>query len=131
MPYQKPLVANNFIFRLGKLHVVFAILKVIGKYIERSGFDQIFVEANVYGPVTKGQILEGKQRNVEWKFIFPYTLHHVTFIFRRPPLLIKVLLNVSSRNPFSDLNIFSPGTDVFLLLIHKYESLCLNTNFIT
>ena len=53
-------IANNFIFRLGELHAVFAMLKVIGKYIESSGLDQLFVEADVYGPVTKGQIIDGK-----------------------------------------------------------------------
>lgn len=53
-------INNNFIFRLGELHVVFAFLKVIGKFIENSGLDQILVESGIYGPTTLRQILEGK-----------------------------------------------------------------------
>ena len=32
-------IKKNFIFRLGELHIVFAFLKVIGKYIQGSGID--------------------------------------------------------------------------------------------
>ena len=34
-------IKKNFIFRLGELHIVFAFLKVIGKYIQGSGIDQV------------------------------------------------------------------------------------------
>ena len=53
-------INENFVFRLGELHIVFAFLKTIGKYIECSGLDQIFVEANIYGSTTLDQILNGK-----------------------------------------------------------------------
>lgn len=53
-------IKENFIFRLGELHIVFAFLKVIGKYINGSGLDQTLIEAGIYGPTTLGQILEGK-----------------------------------------------------------------------
>lgn len=74
-------IAKDFIFRLGELHAVFAMLKVIGKYIESSGLDEILVEANVYGPVTKGQILEGKhmKRAVEAHIILYLALCHFYF----------------------------------------------------
>lgn len=53
-------IKDNFIFRLGELHVVFAYLKVLGKYINGSGLDQILIESDVYGPTTLGQIINGK-----------------------------------------------------------------------
>lgn len=53
-------IKKNFIVRLGELHTVFAFLKVIGKYIQGSGVDQVLVKAGIYGITTLGQILEGK-----------------------------------------------------------------------
>ena len=53
-------ICKNFVFRLGELHIIFAYLKVIGKYIENSGLDQVFLEANIYGPIALSQILKGK-----------------------------------------------------------------------
>ena len=53
-------ILESFIFRLGELHVVFAMLKVLGKYILDSGIDTLFVEAGMYGPTTLGHIIEGK-----------------------------------------------------------------------
>ena len=57
---QKEHIKENFIFRLGELHVVFAVLKTIGKYIEGSGIDRLFVEAGMYGETTLSQIINGK-----------------------------------------------------------------------
>ena len=45
---------------MGELHVVFAMLKVVGKYIDASGLDESFVEADIYGPNTLEQIKRGK-----------------------------------------------------------------------
>ena len=53
-------IKKNFIFRHGELHIVFAFLKVIGKYIQGSGIDQVLIEAGIYGTTTLGQILQGK-----------------------------------------------------------------------
>ena len=53
-------IKKNFILRLGELHIVFAFLKVIGKYIQGSGMNQVLIEAGIYGTTTLGQILEGK-----------------------------------------------------------------------
>ena len=53
-------IKENFVFRFGELHVVFAFLKVLGKYISCSGLDQVLVDAGIYGPTTLGQILDGK-----------------------------------------------------------------------
>jgi hypothetical protein len=53
-------IKKKFMFRLGELHIVFAVLKVIGKYIQGSGIDQVLIEAGIYSTTTLGQILEGK-----------------------------------------------------------------------
>ena len=57
---EKAEIREDFIFRLGELHVVFAMLKCIGKYIEDSGLDRLFTEAGIYGENTLSQILSGK-----------------------------------------------------------------------
>ena len=53
-------INSNFIFRLGELRVVFAFLKTMGKYIENSGLDQVFIESGIYGPTTLNQVVKGK-----------------------------------------------------------------------
>ena len=47
-------------FQLGELHIVFAMLKALGKYINNSGLDQAFAEAEIYGPATNKQIEHDK-----------------------------------------------------------------------
>ena len=37
-----PDIRNNYVFRMGELHVVFCFLKVLGKMIDGSGLDQAF-----------------------------------------------------------------------------------------
>lgn len=66
---------NDIILRPGELHVVMAQLRSIGSYIENSGIDQTFIEADVYGPTTVKQIIEGK--HVKW---CPGTFVHVAGI---------------------------------------------------
>ena len=46
-------------------------------------------------------------------------------------LMLLNAVNVTSRNPFAELNIYSPDTDVSLLSIFKYPELCTNTVFKT
>ena len=63
-------IANDFVFRPGELHIVFAFQHVIGKYIkyiENSGLDQSFIDCDIYGPATVNQILNGKhmKRRIE------------------------------------------------------------------
>ena len=41
-----PEILNNFVFRMGELHAVFCFLKVLGKMIDGSGWDQAFEEAH-------------------------------------------------------------------------------------
>ena len=41
----KPDITNDFVFRMGELHIVFTNLKVLGKLTDGSGLDQAFEEA--------------------------------------------------------------------------------------
>ena len=41
-------IKELFVFRMGELHVVFCVLKAIGKFIYGSGLDQVFNEAGRY-----------------------------------------------------------------------------------
>ena len=58
---------DHLVLRPGELHVVMAQLRALGNYIENSGLDFCWTEANMYGPATVKQILEGKhvRRGVE------------------------------------------------------------------
>ena len=53
-------IRSQFVFRLGELHILFAMLKVIGKNINFSDLDEAFIEANIYGPATLQQIIGRK-----------------------------------------------------------------------
>ena len=46
--WEKNEIKENFTFWLGELHMVFAFLKIIGKYILGSDIDQMLNEAGVY-----------------------------------------------------------------------------------
>ena len=46
---EKDEIKQNFVFGLGELHIVFAMLKCIGKYIEGSGLDSLFLETGICG----------------------------------------------------------------------------------
>ena len=71
-------IHDNFVFRMGELHCVFAILKVMGKYIENSGLDLLLVESDIYGSVTLYQILGGKhmKRAIEAHTVIYMSLLH-------------------------------------------------------
>ena len=45
-------IRSYFVFRLDELHTVFAMLNIIGKCIEESGLDRVFVESGIYGENT-------------------------------------------------------------------------------
>ena len=57
---EKNEIAENFVVRLGELYIVFAMLKVIGKYVVCSGIDRLYIEGGIYGHTTFGQIIDGK-----------------------------------------------------------------------
>ena len=58
---------GNLILRMGELHIMFALLKSLGKFIEGSGIDDIWIENGLYGAAVVRQIFSGKflKRGVE------------------------------------------------------------------
>ena len=50
---------NHLVLRPGEIHIVMAQLRTIGAYMENSGLDSCWTEADLYGPATVKQILEG------------------------------------------------------------------------
>ena len=50
---------NHLILRPGELHIVMAMLRTIGAYIDSSGIDMCWIESELYGPTTVKQILDG------------------------------------------------------------------------
>ena len=50
---------HNLILRPGELHILITVLRAIGCYVEDSGLDTCWLEADIYGPATIKQILEG------------------------------------------------------------------------
>ena len=74
-------IKDNFIYRLGELHIVFAFLKVLGKYINCRVLDQILVDTEMYGPNTLSQILNGKhmKRGFETHMILYLSLSNLFY----------------------------------------------------
>ena len=53
-------IRNQYIFLLGELHILFAMLKVIAKNINKSGLYQALIEPDIYGCNTMKQIKGSK-----------------------------------------------------------------------
>ena len=70
---------NDIILRPGELHIVMAMLRSIGKYIEDSGIDQCWIESGLYGPNTVKQILNGNhvKRGIKAHLITLQSLFHL------------------------------------------------------
>ena len=58
---------NSWVLRMGELHIMFALLRSLRRYIEGSGLDDIWIEKGLYGPAVIRQIFGGKhlKRGVE------------------------------------------------------------------
>ena len=52
---------DNFVIRLGELHVVFTAFKMLGKIIDGSSLDKAFEEALIYGSNAIEQIKNGQR----------------------------------------------------------------------
>ena len=82
--------------KMGELHVVFTVLKVLGKMIDGSGLDQCFEEAGIYGNATLSRIKEGKHlyRALEAHFVLYLALHklYISKMLELNPLLSKNFL---------------------------------------
>ena len=50
----------HFVCIYGELHVVFAILRAIGKYMENIGLNKRLSDCGIYNPLVVGKIIEGK-----------------------------------------------------------------------
>ena len=86
---------------MGELHVIFAMLKVIGKYIDASGLDESFIEADIYGPNTLEQITRGKhyKRSIE-AFLTLYRTLFTLYIekFLEENVIIRIEVQDVCRN---------------------------------
>ena len=51
---------NQWILRIGEMHMVMAALRAVGNFVEDSGIDDAWISADIYGPLTTRQILEAK-----------------------------------------------------------------------
>lgn len=89
-------IKTEFVFRLGELHTVFAMLKCLGKYVEDSGLDKLFLEAGIYGELTLAQILNGKhmKRGME---------AHMTMYLALHSIFIKGFQNRGGQLPISEI----------------------------
>ena len=50
---------DHLVLRPGELHIVMVQLRTIGAFIEDSGIDLCWIEADLYGPTTVKQIIDG------------------------------------------------------------------------
>ena len=66
---EKNEIIECFIFRMGELHVVFTVLKVLGKIINNSGLDLSFEEAGIYGLAT---LLDNRRQTLIAFFRSPF-----------------------------------------------------------
>ena len=72
---------DNIVLRMGELHVVLAMLKALGRYIEGSGLEQIWIEKGLYGPASVRQLLAGTnyKRGIEAHIITLLALKDLHF----------------------------------------------------
>ena len=93
-------IYSNFVFRLGELHILFAMLKVIGKNINCSGLDEAMIEANIYGPTTMEQIKGGKhyKRSFEAYLTLYMSLFHV---YTKEFFTDQVVLKIATQEAVS------------------------------
>jgi len=69
------------VLRAGELHICFAALHALGKYVEESGLDNIAVEKGIYSPTTLRQIFGGKafKRGVEYHTVNALACYKLRF----------------------------------------------------
>ena len=92
---------SHIILRPGELHVVMAQLRTIRSFIENSGIDLCWSEADVYGPTTVKQILDGnhvkrgEQAHTLTLQAF-FILYQRTFFSGQDPEMSRKLKNAQS-----------------------------------
>ena len=124
---------EGFIFRMGELHVVFTVLKVLGKIINNSGLDLSFEEAGIYGPATLCQIKEGKQlyHSLEAHFFLYLTLYqkYITKMLEKHPDIYQHLKEIIDTSTTATMN---ENSSLEIKETHnKIKSILLSVNFRT
>ena len=124
---------EGFIFRMGELHVVFTVLKVLGKIINNSGLDLSFEEAGIYGPATLCQIKEGKQlyHSLEAHFVLYLTLYqkYITKMLEKHPDIYQHLKEIIDTSTTATMN---ENSSLEIKETHnKIKSILLSVNFRT
>ena len=102
-----PEIRDYFVFRLGELNTVFAMLKVIGNYIEESWLDRIFVESGIYGENALKQILGGKHMKGSIEA-------HTTLYLALLRTLIFDWYNASQENKDTKCNLTKEATSEYM-----------------
>ena len=116
-------IRYQFLFRLGQLHILFAMLKVIDKNINFSGLDEVFIKADIYGPTTLQQIIKGKhyKRSLE---AFPTLYMSLFQLYIKELFESKILLKVALSEVIS--RYLEDKTQDFNQLLHDMENLNLS-----
>ncbi len=72
---------SHWVLRAGELHICFAALHALGKYIEGSGLDTVAVETGIYSPVTLRQIFAGKafKRGIEYHIMNALACYYLKY----------------------------------------------------
>ena len=118
---------------MGELHVVFTVLKVLGKIINNSGLDLSFEEAGIYGPATLCQIKEGKQlyHSLEAHFVLYLTLYqkYITKMLEKHPDIYQHLKEIIDTSTTTTMN---ENSSLEIKETHnKIKSILLSVNFRT
>ena len=118
---------------MGELHVVFTVLKVLGKIINNSGLDLTFEEAGIYGPATLCQIKEGKQlyHSLEAHFVLYLTLYqkYITKMLEKHPNIYQHLKEIIDTSTTATMN---ENSSLEIKETHnKIKSILLSVNFRT
>ena len=84
---------TNWVLRAGELHICFAALHALGKYIEGSGLDTLAIETGIYSPATLRQIFAGKsfKRGVQYHLMNAlacYCLKYEQLLGDKPPAIL-------------------------------------------
>ena len=124
---------EGFLFRMGELHVVFTVRKVLGKIINNSGLDLSFEEAGIYGPATLCQIKEGKQlyHSLEAHFVLYLTLYqkYITKMLEKHPDIYQHLKEIIDTSTTATMN---ENSSLEIKETHnKIKSILLSVNFRT
>ena len=99
---------NHLVLRPGELHIVMAQLRTIGAYMENSGLDFSWTEADLYGPAAVKQILGGihVRRAIEAHVVTTQTLfllYKETFFEDHPELVSRLTAAAENiRQAFTD-----------------------------